>query len=243
MSLLELDAVTVRFGHGARTVHALREVSLAVEEGQTLGLVGESGSGKSTAAAVALGLRAPDGGEVRFAGEPLRRRRTAGEMQAVLQHPMWALNPRMTVAASIAEPLAVRTRDRTEVRRRVAELLEQVSLEPAIADRRPHELSGGQRQRVAIARALITRPRFIVFDEAVSALDVSVQAQVLQLVRRLQAEHGFGALFISHDLAVVRYVADRICVMRAGEVVEDAPTDAFVAGPAHPYSRSLLEEL
>ncbi|MGO1972181.1 MAG: ABC transporter ATP-binding protein [Propionibacteriaceae bacterium] len=242
MSLLELDDVSVRFGRGVRAVHALRGVSITVAEGETVGLVGESGSGKSTAAAVALGLHPPTSGAVRFDGRPLARRRVAGEMQAVLQHPMWALNPRMTVAASVAEPLTVRTRDRVDVRSRVAAMVAAVALDPEIATRRPHELSGGQRQRVAIARALITRPRFIVFDEAVSALDVSVQAQVLQLVRRLQAEHGFGALFISHDLAVVSYLADRICVMRTGEVVENSPTAEFVAGPAHAYSRTLMEE-
>src|SRR5690606_33932023 len=132
---LDLDRVTVRFGVGKRTVHALTEVSFSVEPGQTLGLVGESGSGKSTAAAVALGLRAPTDGAVRFAGEPLRRRRTAGAMQAVLQHPMWALNPRMTVAASIAEPLAVQTRNRALIQDRVAEMLASVSLDQQLADR------------------------------------------------------------------------------------------------------------
>ncbi|SDH58061.1 ABC transporter ATP-binding protein [Agrococcus jejuensis] len=242
MTLVELDAVSVRFGTGARAVHAMREVSFSVDQGQTVGLVGESGSGKSTAASVALGLRAPTTGAVRFDGQPLRRRRVAGEMQAVLQHPMWALNPRMSVAASIAEPLQVRTRDRAAVRARVGEMLEQVALAPELGARHPHELSGGQRQRVAIARALITSPRFIVFDEAVSALDVSVQAQILQLIQRLQAEHGFGALFISHDMAVVRYLADRVVVMRGGEVVEDAGAADVVAGFTHPYSRALLEE-
>ncbi|WP_293694560.1 dipeptide/oligopeptide/nickel ABC transporter ATP-binding protein [uncultured Agrococcus sp.] len=242
MSLLELDSVTVRFGVGARAVVAMQDVSFAVDEGETLGLVGESGSGKSTAASVALGLRSPNSGEVLFEGEHLRRRRAAGRMQAVLQHPVWALNPRMTVAASIAEPLQVQTRGRKQVRDRVHEMLESVALDDDLATRRPHELSGGQRQRVAIARALITRPRFIVFDEAVSALDVSVQAQILQLLRRLQREHGFGALFITHDMAVVRYIADSICVMRSGEVVESATMEAFVADPQHPYSRTLLEE-
>lgn len=241
MSLLELQDVSVRFGTGARAVMALDAVSLRVEPGETLGLVGESGSGKSTAASVALGLRRPSSGTVLFDGNPLGKR-VAGDMQAVLQHPMWALNPRMTVAASVAEPLRVRTRDRSEVRERVAAMLGAVALDPEIAERRPHELSGGQRQRVSIARALVTHPRFIVFDEAVSALDVSVQAQILQLIARLQTEHGFGALFISHDMAVVRYIADHICVLRHGSVIEQADTGSFVAGPKDPYSRSLLEE-
>jgi ABC-type glutathione transport system ATPase component len=242
MTLLELDAVSVVFGRGATRNVALDAVSLTVAPGETLGLVGESGSGKSTLASVALGLREPTKGTVRFDGGPLTRRRLAGRMQAVLQQPVWALNPRMSIGASVAEPLRVRTRDRAEVRRRVDEMLEAVALDPELRERRPHALSGGQRQRVAIARALVTHPEFIVFDEAVSALDVSVQAQILQLIRRLQAERGFAALFITHDMAVVQYIADSICVLRTGEVVEHASAADFAAGPEHPYSRSLLEE-
>jgi ABC-type glutathione transport system ATPase component len=185
---------------------------------------------------------------VRFEGRPFpkQRRRLAGRMHAVLQHPHWSLNPRMRVGQSVAEPLVVLGgggKGKAEVTARVHQMLEEVGLEAGLADRYPHELSGGQRQRVSIARALITRPEFIVFDEAVSALDVSVQVQILNLVKDLQDEFGFGALFISHDLGAVRYVADRIAVMRAGEVVETADTEVFYQAPAHEYSKQLLEAL
>lgn len=242
MNGLELTDVTVAFGRGQKRVDALKSVSLGVRPGETLGLVGESGSGKSTLASVALGLRKPSEGYATFNEASIGSKAVRGKMQAVLQQPVWALNPRMTVGASIAEPLRVETRDRRLVDERVGVMLDAVALDRDLAQRRPHQLSGGQRQRVAIARALITQPQFIVFDEAVSALDVSVQAQILQLVRRLQTEQGFGALFITHDMGVVQYVADRICVLRAGEIVEIADTEAFVTNPQHPYSQSLLEE-
>lgn len=244
--ILELDDVTVTFTSGPplrrRHVDAMRGVSLSVAAGETLGLVGESGSGKTTASRVALGLQRPASGTVAFDGSPFpkRRRELAGRMQAVLQHPHWSLNPRMRVGASIAEPMAVLRRP---VGAAVEAMLEQVGLEPSFATRYPHELSGGQRQRVSIARALVTEPDFLVFDEAVSALDVSVQAQILNLIKDLQAEQGFAALFISHDLGAVRYVADRIAVMRYGEVVETADTEIFYDTPAHAYSRQLLEAL
>ncbi|GLH99023.1 ABC transporter ATP-binding protein [Phytohabitans aurantiacus] len=244
--ILELDNVTVTFTAGPpfrrEHVHAMRGVSLYVAEGETLGLVGESGSGKTTASRVALGLQRPTAGAVRFEGKPFpkRRRELAGHMQAVLQHPHWSLNPRMRVGASVAEPLAVLGEKAPD---RVHEMLERVGLEAGLATRYPHELSGGQRQRVSIARALVTRPRFLVFDEAVSALDVSVQAQILNLIKDLQREFGFSALFISHDLGVVRYIADRIAVMRGGEVVETADTATFYTAPAHEYSKRLLEAL
>jgi ABC-type glutathione transport system ATPase component len=244
--ILELDDVTVTFSTGPplrrERIHALRGVTLSVAEGETLGLVGESGSGKTTASRVALGLQRPTSGAVRFAGRPFprRRRELAGQMQAVLQHPQWSLNPRMRVGQSVAEPLVVLGERAPE---RVEEMLDRVGLPTELAVRYPHELSGGQRQRVSIARALVTLPRFIVFDEAVSALDVSVQAQILNLIRDLQREFGFSALFISHDLGAVRYVADRIAVMRAGEIVETGATEMFYAGPAHHYSKQLWEAL
>jgi ABC-type glutathione transport system ATPase component len=246
--ILELAGVTVAFHSGPplrrRTLEAMKDVSLHVEAGETLGLVGESGSGKTTASRVALGLQRPTSGTVRFEGKPFprRRRALAGRMQAVLQHPYWSLNPRMRVGQSVAEPLVV-LGETGQAKARVGDMLEQVGLEAAFAARYPHELSGGQRQRVSIARALITRPRFIVFDEAVSALDVSVQVQILNLVKDLQSGYGFGALFISHDLGAVRYVADRIAVMRAGRIVETAATATFYTAPAHAYSRRLLEAL
>ncbi|TDC03812.1 ABC transporter ATP-binding protein [Nonomuraea longispora] len=245
-AILELDDVTVTFTAGPPLrrirLNAMMHVSLSVARGETLGLVGESGSGKTTTSRVALGLHRPTGGAVRFDGRPFprRRRELAGRMQAVLQHPHWSLNPRMRVGQSVAEPLAVLGRPVGDL---VTEMLGHVGLEESFATRYPHELSGGQRQRVSIARALVTRPDFIVFDEAVSALDVSVQVQILNLIRDLQEEYGFSALFISHDLGAVRYVADRIAVMRAGEVVETADTATFYTAPAHEYSRQLLEAL
>ena len=221
-------------------VEAVRDVDLDIAAGETLGLVGESGSGKTTLARVALGLLAPSAGEVRLDGETLRPgERRRGVLAVVFQHPEWALNPRLRCSASVLEPLAVQGVGRAARRERLGAILADVGLDAALAERYPGELSGGQRQRMAIARALVTRPRFVVFDEAVSALDVSVQSQILNLVRRLQAEHGFAALFISHDLAATRYVSHRIAVMQAGSVVEVATAEAFYGAPAHPYSREL----
>lgn len=240
--------VTFRSGFGPwrHEMTAVNGVTLDIAAGETLGLVGESGSGKSTTGSVALGLRAPASGQVAFLGRPYDRRPAsrAGLIQAVLQNPSWSLNPRMRVGDSVAEPLDVVTRlSRPERRDRVNAILDQVGLQPDFADRFPHQLSGGQRQRVAVARALITEPRLVVFDEAVSALDASVQAQILNLIGDLQAQHRFAALFISHDLAAVRYIAHRIAVMRTGSVVELADTDVFYATPQHEYSRQLLEAL
>ncbi|MEI3845507.1 MULTISPECIES: ATP-binding cassette domain-containing protein [unclassified Microbacterium] len=246
---VELADVSVSFASGAgarrRETTAMSRVSFSVAPGQTLGLVGESGSGKTTTGSVVLGLRRPDSGEVRFQGAPLARslRSRAGRMQAVLQHPRWALDPRSTVLSSVLEPLLVHERRSTETEDRAIAMLEQVGLPSSFAARRPHQLSGGQLQRVSVARALVTHPSFLVFDEAVSALDVSVQAQILNLIRDLQDEHGFAALFISHDLAAVRYISHHVAVMRAGEIVEIAPTDVFYDLPQHPYSRQLFQEL
>ena len=167
-----------------------------------------------------------------------------GRLEVVLQNPDWSLDPRHRVGTSVAEPLAILgTGNPAERRRRSLEMLEQVGLDVSLADRFPHQLSGGQRQRVAIARALITSPSFIVFDEVVSALDVSIQAQILALIRRLQAERHFASLFISHDLAVVRYLSHRVAVMQAGRILEIAPSSAFYGRPSHPYSRTLVEAI
>ncbi|WP_432536728.1 ATP-binding cassette domain-containing protein [Kineococcus arenarius] len=244
---LSLQRVGVAFGGGRRRVQALDDVSFDIQPGRTLGLVGGSGSGKSTTAAVALGLRRPDSGAVEFGGAPMSRRLRdrAGRVGAVLQHPAWSLDPRRRVVDSVAEPLLVAARGGSSARsrRERAEVaLADVGL-GGHGDRLPHELSGGQRQRVSIARALVTRPEFVVFDEAVSALDVSVQAQVLNLVVDLQAEHGFAALFISHDLAAVRYAAHEIGVLLHGRLVELADTRTLCETPRHPYSRRLLQEL
>jgi len=249
--VVSVKDVTVTFtrgmGRSRTTVTAMRKVSFDIFAGQTLGLVGESGSGKSTTGAVVLGLRAPDSGTSEFEGRPLttRLRDRAGRVGAVLQHPAWSLDPRRRVIDSVVEPLTVvdRRGGAAAHRARALAMLDDVGLGEMFADRRPHELSGGQRQRVSVARALITNPRFIVFDEAVSALDVSVQAQILNLIVDLQREHGFAALFISHDLGAVRYASHAVGVMQAGSLVELAETKTFYATPTHPYSRQLLQEL
>ncbi|KIP52109.1 ABC transporter [Leucobacter komagatae] len=249
--VLEINNVSVTFKSGAgasrRTIRAMNDITLAVAPGETLGLVGESGSGKSTSANVALGLQKPDSGEVKILGNPFprRRRQLAGKLQAVLQHPAWSLNPRRKIGESVREPLTVSRRSLTREAQhaRVRDLLDRVGLDPALAERYPHELSGGQRQRVSVARALITEPQFIVFDEAVSALDVAVQAQILQLIRTLQADHQFGALFISHDLGAVKQVADRVAVLFRGDLVETAETAEFFRAPQHEYSQRLLAAL
>lgn len=248
MSVIELSKVSVRYHRAGRPpVQALQDVDISIAAGETLGVVGESGSGKSTLATIALGLRKPTTGSVQFLGAPYTKRARSGQMQAVLQHPAWSLNPRLAVWRSIAEPLQALRRHSTQklskpqLRDQVTSMLSAVRLGEDIAERLPHELSGGQRQRVSIARALITNPTFIVFDEAVSALDMSVQAEILQLIVRLQHEHRFAALFISHDLEVVRFLSDHVAVMQHGKIVETATIAQFNAGPQHPYSQSLVE--
>ncbi|WP_433273079.1 ABC transporter ATP-binding protein [Pseudonocardia xinjiangensis] len=227
-------------------VRAVDGVSFTVRAGETVGLVGESGSGKSTVARLVLRLLDPTSGSIRFEGReltglrarelmPLRRR-----MQIVFQDPVSSFDPRMTVLAVVCEPLEAQgMTDRRANRRRAAELLELVGLSASDLDKYPHQFSGGQAQRIGIARALATDPRLLVCDEAVSALDVSVQAQVLNLLRSLQRELGLSYLFIAHDLNVVRYVSDRICVMYLGEIVEQGPADELLTDPRHPYTRSL----
>jgi len=242
--VIALEDVSLSYAErwfGGRAVDAIRGVSLAIAAGETLGLVGESGSGKTSLGKLCLGLLRPSEGEVRFEGQEFPGRGALrGKLAVVLQHPEWALNPRLRCGVSVAEPLAVRRWSNAQMRReRVGEMLAQVGLAPEFASRYPSELSGGQRQRMAIARALITEPRLIVFDEPVSALDVSVQAQVLNLIRELQGRHGFAALFISHDIAATRYVAHRLAVMRGGQIVEMAPSRLFYGRPEHPYSREL----
>jgi oligopeptide/dipeptide ABC transporter ATP-binding protein len=222
--------------------HAVKEATLEIAAGETVGLVGESGSGKTTLGRLFLGLVGATSGAVLFDGQAIgpRQRPPAGKLSVVLQNPEWALNPRLTVGTSVCEPVSVlgtMTRKQRQVEAR--RVLELVGLDRSFVDRYPHELSGGQRQRVAIARALITEPRFIVFDEAASALDVSVQTQVLNLIKDLQEKHGFGALFISHDLAATRYLSHRMAVMYAGVLMEVGPVKLFYGKAQHPYSRAL----
>ena len=237
-------AVTYRSGPfwDQRVTHAVRAMTFEIAEGETLGRVGESGSGKTTLGRLCLGLVPATAGAVLFDRQLIapRHRPPAGKLSVVLQHPDWALNPRLSVGTSLGEPLAILGAvSRGERLAQARRALEMVGLDASFVGRFPHELSGGQRQRVAVARALITEPRFIVFDEPVSALDVSVQTQVLNLIKDLQHQHGFAALFISHDLAATRYVAHRIAVMYAGALMETGPAELFYRTPQHPYSRAL----
>ncbi|CAG1017642.1 Oligopeptide transport ATP-binding protein OppF [Burkholderiaceae bacterium] len=224
-------------------VHALEGVSFTLQAGRSLGIVGESGSGKSTLARLVMALEAPTAGRVLMAGRDLHRlpraalRAARREFQMVFQDPYGSLDPRQRVARIVAEPLPRMAQ--AERRRRVGEALDAVGLRAADADKYPHEFSGGQRQRIAIARALITRPQLIVADEPVSALDVSVQAQVLNLMQDLRREFGIAYLFISHDLAVVNHVCDEVAVMQAGRIVEQGPPERLFLAPQHPYTQTL----
>jgi len=249
MPLIELVKASVTYKSGmAWTRHdvmAVSKTSLKIESGQIMGMVGESGSGKTTVGNLCLGVLQPTDGQVIFDGHsPITRSNRRGQMSVVLQHPEWALNPRLRVGISVAEPLSIQgSCTKSDKREKVNEALRLVGLDVSYAQRYPNELSGGQRQRVAIARALITRPRFVVFDEAVSALDVSIQTQILNLILQLQDKVGFASLFISHDLAATRYVSDRIAVMRDGEILEQAPARQFYSRPTHPYSQALFDTI
>ncbi|QJU56344.1 ABC transporter ATP-binding protein (plasmid) [Herbiconiux sp. KACC 21604] len=223
---IEIREATVTFTTGPPWApvkkNAVENVSLTIDEGEMVGLVGPSGSGKTTITRLLLGLQKPKSGQVLMNGRPLMppRKGTPGSVQVVLQHPDWALNPSLRVGTSIAEPLAIAGRTRkVEARTKVSDLMERMGLDPDLAERYPHELSGGQRQRASIARALIARPRLIVFDEAVSSLDVSVQAQVLRLIRDVQKELGFASLFVSHDLGAVAFISHRVVHMADGAIV------------------------
>ncbi|MBV2155656.1 ABC transporter ATP-binding protein [Kitasatospora sp. SUK 42] len=238
--LLTVRGLGKTYGTRRRSVTALHGVDLDLHPGETLGLVGESGSGKSTLARALVGAHAPSAGSIRFRGQELGRR-PRREVQLVFQDPYSSLNPRMTAGQIIAEPLIAHgLGDRERRAARVAELLGQVGLDPATAGRHPRAFSGGQRQRLGIARALAPEPSVLICDEPVSALDVSVQAQVIDLLARLQRELGLAILFIAHDLAVVRQVSHRIAVMHGGRIVETGPADRVVTAPEHPYTAELL---
>jgi len=244
-------------------VHAVRGVSLSIGKGTTLGIVGESGCGKSTLGRMAVGLLPPSGGDVLIEGKPLYdrqahgdysafRRSLSGRIQMVFQDPYSSLNPRMRIGESIAEPLRCSgawlgrcdaVPAESLVRERVLSMLERVGLDRDCASRYPHEFSGGQRQRIAIARVLITHPSFVVCDEPTSSLDASVQSQVLNLLRAMQEDLGLTYCFISHDLAVVRHMSDRVGVMYKGFLVEEGDAETLFASPLHPYTRLLLDSV
>ncbi len=238
MSDLRFEDVSVRYGSGRRALTAVEGVRLVVPDGEVVGLVGESGSGKSTLAKAAVGLAPVSAGRILLGGEPVPVRGARRPVQMVFQDPYSSLDPRMTIGASIGETVPRRDR-RAEVTR----LLDLVELDAELVGSFPGQLSGGQRQRVALARALAARPDVVIADEITSALDVSIQGTVLNLLRKLQRELGMSMLFISHNLAVVRYVATSIAVMYLGRIVEHGPTEAVLADPQHPYTRDLLAAL
>ena len=256
-ALVEARGLVKEYARGREVVRVVDGVSLGVRRGETMGLVGESGSGKSTVARMLLRLLEPTAGEVRFAGEDLlgknarEMRGMRRRMQVVFQDPYAALNPRMRVREILAEPFQIHgvevearglgRRGRAEwVRARLGTMLEEVGMDGGALDRFPHEFSGGQRQRINIARALALKPEFLVLDEPVSALDVSVGAQVVNLLRELQRQHGLTYLFISHAMPLVRYLCDRVAVMRGGVVVEEGPILEVCEQPRQDYTRRLL---
>jgi oligopeptide/dipeptide ABC transporter ATP-binding protein len=251
-ALVELEHLTKHFpvkqgvfSHARDVVHAVEDVTLTINKGETLGIVGESGCGKSTTARLIVRLIEPTSGTIRFEGEdithrsPRRMRSLRQEMQIIFQDPYSSLNPRKSVRQIVGEPFAIH-RTEKDVKGRVSELLSRVGLSPEHINRYPHEFSGGQRQRIGIARALALQPKLIICDEPVSALDVSVQAQILNLLKDLQREFDLTYVFISHDLSVIRQVSDRIAVMYVGRVVETGASELLYEHPRHPYTAALL---
>lgn len=235
---------------GKKVVHALSGIDFTVRQGETFGLVGESGCGKTTVGRVICCLTEPTEGEVLFEGKDLFKmsraelKKVRRDIQMIFQDPFASLDPRMTIGQIITEPLIIhKIGDRASRRAMAEELLERVGLQPSYYNRYPHEFSGGQRQRIGIARALIVEPEFIIADEPISALDMSIRAQVLNLLRHLQKERGITYLFIAHDLSVMRYISDRIAVIHKGDIVELADAEELVTHAIHPYTRSLLSAI
>ena len=247
--LLDVKDLVVRYGRGRKAASApaaVDGVSFSIAAGETVGLVGESGSGKSTIGKAILGLQKVSGGSISYQGKDItsasasQRRALGGELRAVFQDPNSSLNPRNTVGSSLAEPLRLRGVSTAEARQRAEDMLERVGLPREAVDRYPSQFSGGQRQRISVARALICDPDLVVCDEAVSALDLSTQAQVLNLLADLRDERGLGYLFIAHDIAVVQFLAQRVVVLYRGQVMESGPAAAVTENPKHPFTQALV---
>jgi len=249
--LLQVESVSKRFKVGGRMLRAVESVSFEVSAGQTLGVVGESGSGKSTLGRVALRLLPADSGRVLFDGQdladlnPKELRNLRRRMQMIFQNPLASLNPRMTIGAAIEDAMIIQKigGSANARRARVGDLLQRVGLPRSAADAHPFELSGGQQQRVGIARALALSPGLVVCDEPVSAVDVSIQVQIIELLKELQEELGMAYMFISHNLAVVQYLSDMVVVLYLGQVVEQAPADQLFDAPRHPYTKALIDSV
>lgn len=248
--ILDVRNLKKYFKTSRGTLHAVDDVSFQIEKGKTLGLVGESGCGKSTTGRAILRLIEPSSGEVIFDGEDVasfnkkRLRAARKDMQIIFQDPFSSINPRKTIAQTIAQPLVLhKICSRKEQEERVLELMETVGLAPRLMNSYPHELDGGRRQRVGIARALAANPKFIVCDEPVSSLDVSIQAQILNLMNELQEKNGLTYLFITHDLSVVNHFSDDIAVMYLGKIIEKASADDLFRNPVHPYTKALLSAI
>lgn len=250
MVLVEIKSLSKTFKSGSKLIHAVENFNLQIFKGETLGLVGESGCGKSTVGKTLLRLHEPTGGKVYFDGvdlfslNPKDLKQMRRRMQMVFQDPFASLNPRMSVQDIVGEPLDIhKTATGAERKKRVAELLSLVGLSSHHMSRFPHEFSGGQRQRIGIARALAVNPEFLVCDEPISALDVSIQAQIVNLLKRLQTEMNLTYLFIAHDLSMVKYISDRVAVMYLGQLMELASSDELYRNPLHPYTQALLSSI
>ena len=248
--ILSVKGLYVRFGHGRNRFEAVKNASFDIYQGETFGIVGESGSGKTTIGRAIIRVYPASAGSIRFHGEEItgrlpaeKRRALTDRIQMIFQDPMASLNERAKIDYIVSEGLQGRGIPREEIRERVNQAMRDVGLLPEFASRFPHEFSGGQRQRIGIARALVMNPEFIIADEPISALDVSIRAQVLNLMSRLQKAHGLTYLFISHDLSVMRFICDRIAVIHKGVIVEMAETESLFAHPLHPYTRALLSAI